>query len=108
MNKGWFYVFVGGFLEVFWVLFLKLSMNLTVPLYTVLTIISVVISFYIFSKGMALLPSGIAYTVYSGIGAIGTLLVGSFLLKEPLSIKQIFFSVLLLIGIFGLKFSKEG
>ena len=107
MNKGWIYVFVGGFLEVFWVLFLKLSNNMTVPFYTILTIIFGTISFYIFAKGMNLLPSGTAYTVYTGIGAVGTLLFGTIVLNEHLKAMQIFWIIILLIGIFGLKFSSD-
>lgn len=103
MSRGWWYVLSGGLLEVFWVLFLKLSHNLTVPKYAILTIISVIISFYIFAKGMELLPTGTAYTVYTGIGAVGTILFGAIFLHEQLSCGQIFWFLVLLIGIIGLK-----
>lgn len=53
-----------------------------------------------------LLPSGIAYTVYTGIGAIGTIVFGVIILHESLSWQKVFFTVLLLIGIVGLKMSE--
>ena len=77
--------------------------------YTAITIVLVLISFYLFSKGMTLLPSGIAYTVFTGIGAIGTIVFGILILGESISFQKIIFSCLLIIGIIGLKInSKEG
>lgn len=107
MNKAWTYVIIGGFLEVFWALCLKQSNGFTNLGYTVLTIILVVISFCLFSKGMTLLPSGIAYTVFTGIGAIGTIIFGILILGESISFQKIIFSCLLLIGIIGLKINSK-
>lgn len=107
MNKAWTYVIIGGFLEVFWALCLKKSNGFTNLGYTVITIILVVISFYLFSKGMTLLPSGIAYTVFTGIGAIGTIVFGILILGESISLPKIIFSCLLLIGIIGLKINSK-
>lgn len=105
-NKGWFYLVVGGLLEIFWALTLKKSHGFTNLGYSLITIVLVVLSFFIFSKAMMLLPSGIAYTVYTGIGAIGTIVFGVIILHESLSWQKVFFTVLLLIGIVGLKMSE--
>ncbi|WP_024615356.1 multidrug efflux SMR transporter [Clostridium sp. Ade.TY] len=107
MNKAWTYVVVGGLLEVFWALCLKKSNGFTNLGYTIVTIILVIISFCLFSKGMTLLPSGIAYTVFTGIGAIGTIVFGILILGESISLKKIIFSCLLLIGIIGLKINSK-
>lgn len=107
MNKAWTYVIIGGFLEVFWALCLKKSNGFTNLGYTAITIILVVISFYLFSKGMTLLPSGIAYTVFTGIGAIGTIVFGILILGESVSLQKTIFSCLLLIGIIGLKINSK-
>lgn len=107
MNKAWIYVIVGGFLEVFWALCLKKSDGFTNLGYTILTIVLVVISFYFFSKGMNLLPSGIAYTVFTGIGAMGTIILGILILGESVSFSKIFFSALLFIGLIGLKVNSK-
>lgn len=107
MNKAWIYVITGGFLEVFWALCLKKSDGFTNLGYTILTIVLVVISFYLFSKGMTLLPSGIAYTVFTGIGAMGTIIFGILILGESVSFSKIFFSALLFIGLVGLKVTSK-
>lgn len=107
MNKSWLYVIIGGFLEIFWVLSLKLAHNFTVLSYSLATVILVVISFYLFAKGMENLPSGVAYTVYTGIGAVGTIIFGIIFLHESVSWPKIIFSVLLVIGILGLKATSE-
>lgn len=107
MSKSWLHVVLGGFLEIFWVLTLKLSHNFTIFPYNIITIILVVISFYLFSKGMQELPSGIAYTVYTGIGAVGTIIFGILFLGESVSIPKIVFSLILIVGILGLKMTSE-
>lgn len=107
MNKAWFYVISGGFLEIFWVLSLKASQNFTVLPFALLTIVLVSLSFYLFAKGMTSLPSGVAYTVFTGIGAIGTISLGILLLHESVSPAKFIFATTLLVGIIGLKFSSE-
>lgn len=106
-NNAWYYVIIGGLLEVFWALCLKQSNGFTNLKFTILAIILVIISFYLFSKGMSLLPSGIAYTAYTGIGAIGTIVFGVLILGESISLSKIIFSCLLLIGIIGLKMNSK-
>ena len=86
---------------------LKKSNGFTNLGYTAITIVLVLISFYLFSKGMTLLPSGIAYTVFTGIGAIGTIVFGILILGESISLPKVIFSCLLLIGIIGLKMSSK-
>ena len=86
---------------------LKKSNGFTNLGYTAITIVLVLISFYLFSKGMTLLPSGIAYTVFTGIGAIGTIIFGILILGESISFQKIIFSCLLIIGIIGLKINSK-
>ena len=78
-------------------------MALLVPVYTIVTILLAIISFYLFSKGMDLLPSGIAYTVFTGIGAAGTIVLGIMLLGESITVPKIIFSISLIGVIIGLK-----
>lgn len=56
---------------------------------------------------MNLLPSGIAYTVFTGIGAMGTIILGILILGESVSFSKIFFSALLFIGLVGLKVNSK-
>ena len=107
MEKNWFYGIFGGFLEIFCVLCLKKSENFHHFFYSILTILLVVISFYLFAKGMESLPTGAAYTVFTGIGAVGTIIFGILFLKESVSVQKILFSALLVIGILCLKITTK-
>ena len=95
-------VIAGGF-EVFWSTCMKFSEGFTKPLYTVLTIAGMVVSFLFLSQATKVLPLGTAYAIWTGIGALGAVIVGTVLFKEPLSVLRILFMVLLLTGIIGLK-----
>ncbi|MEQ7218420.1 multidrug efflux SMR transporter [Vagococcus fluvialis] len=107
MNKNWVYVIVGGILEIFWVLCLKKSEGFNNLSFSIMTIILVIVSFYLFALGMENLPTGIAYTVFTGIGAVGTIVFGIVFLNESISTFKILFSVLLIIGILGLKMTSK-
>ena len=107
MNKAWLYVVAGGIIEIFWAIFLKLSNGFTDMGYTRLTLVLVGVSFFLFAKGMVMLPSGIAYTVFTGIGAIGTIVFGIFFLGESFALPKIVFCILLIVGIIGLKMSSK-
>lgn len=107
MNKAWIYVIIGGLIEIFWALCLKKSNGFTNLGYSIATIILVIISFYMFAKAMNLLPSGIGYTVYTGIGAIGTIIFGILILGESISLPKVIFSCLLIIGLIGLKMNSN-
>lgn len=107
MNKNWLYVIVGGIFEIFWVLCLKKSEGFSNLSFSIMTIILVIVSFYLFALGMANLPTGIAYTVFTGIGAVGTIVFGIVFLNESISKFKILFSALLIIGILGLKMTSK-
>ena len=100
---AWIYLFIAGGLEVFWASFLKMSEGFTKPLYSVLTLLGLVASFVFLSQATKTLPIGTAYGVWTGIGALGAVLVGIFFFREPVSAARLFFAALLLVGIVGLK-----
>ena len=60
-------------------------------------------SFYLLSQAMKTLPLGTAYAVWTGIGAVGSVAVGILVFKEPVTAARMFFTVLLLAGIIGIK-----
>ena len=107
MNKAWLYVVSGGLLEILWILSLKVSNGLTDPTFTAIAVTFAAISFYLFSKSMQLLPAGIAYTVFTGIGAVGAILFGIIVLHESVNISKVLFTILLLTGIIRLKASTK-
>lgn len=100
---AWFYLVIAGALEVFWSTCMKYSHGFTVAKFTILTIIGMVFSFLLLSQATKTLPLGTAYAVWTGIGAVGAVIIGIFLFKEPVTAARIFFFVLLLAGIIGLK-----
>ena len=100
---AWVYLFLAGGLEVFWATFLKLSEGFTRMGYSALTVAGMLASFGLLSQAMKTLPLGTAYAVWTGIGALGSLIVGIAVFREPATVPRLLFAVLLLAGIVGLK-----
>ena len=96
---AWIELVIAGGLEVFWSTFMKLSEGFT-KLWTVLGMLA---SFFFLSRAVHTLPMGTAYAVWTGIGALGAVLVGILLFREPVTAPRLLFMALLLIGIIGLK-----
>ncbi len=99
----WIYLVVAGGLEVFWVTCLKFSEGFSVLKFSVLTVIGMIFSFLFLSQATKTLPLGTSYAIWTGIGALGAVIVGILLFKESVSPLRLFFVALLLIGIIGLK-----
>ena len=100
---AWGILIAAGGLEVFWATFMKLSEGFTKPLYTVLTFAGMAASFLLLARATRTLPLGTAYAVWTGIGALGALIVGMIVFRESLTPARLLFAALLLIGIIGLK-----
>ena len=100
---AWLELLLAGGMEVFWSTFMKLSEGFTRPLYTVLTLIGLVLSFLFLSQATRVLPLGTAYAIWTGIGAVGAVVVGIVIFREPVTALRMVFVVLLLTGIIGLK-----
>lgn len=100
---AWLELLLAGGLEVFWSTFMKLSEGFTRPLYTVLTLIGLALSFLFLSQATRVLPLGTAYAIWTGIGAVGAVVMGIVIFKEPVTALRMVFVVLLLTGIIGLK-----
>ena len=100
---AWLELLIAGGMEVFWSTFMKLSEGFTRPLYTVLTIGGMIVSFLFLAQATRVLPLGTAYAVWTGIGAVGAVIVGIVVFKEPVTALRMVFVVLLLTGIVGLK-----
>ena len=100
---AWLFLLVAGALEVFWSNCLKFSHGLTVPKFTVCTIVGMVLSFVFLSQATKVLPLGTSYAIWTGIGALGAVVVGVVIFHESLSPARLLFVALLLVGIIGLK-----
>ena len=82
---------------------LKLSEGFTKLGFSALTVVGMLVSFGLLSQAMKTLPLGTAYGIWTGIGALGAVILGLVLFKEPATAWRMFFAALLLIGIVGLK-----
>jgi paired small multidrug resistance pump len=100
MNRNWVYVIIAGIIEIFWAMGLKYSTNLISWAGTFLLIY---LSFVVLIKATKKLPVATAYAVFTGIGTAGTVLVEMIVFGEPFSWTKIFFIILLLVGVIGLK-----
>lgn len=100
---AWWYLLIAGLFEVVWAVAMKLSLGFTKPLPTVITILGMIISFVFLSFALKNLPLGTAYAVWTGIGAIGTAVIGILWLGDPAHFSRIFFLVMILGGLIGLK-----
>lgn len=100
---AWVYLIIAGVFEVVWAIGLKYSHGFTRLYPSLITIGGMLISFYLLSLATKSLPLGTAYAIWTGIGALGAVLLGIVLFNEPLNISRIIFLCLILIGIIGLK-----
>lgn len=101
---AWFYLIIAGLFEVGFTTSLKLSDNFANRGWALLFLICITLSFYFLNKAIQVIPVGTAYAVWTGIGALGTVLVGITLFKEPSDFWRVFFVFLLIGSILGLKF----
>ena len=100
---AWFYLFTAGIFEIFWAVGIKYCDGFKITLPLVLVIISMALSVIFLGLATRTIPMSIAYAVWTGIGIIGVFTYGLFILKDPISVKNIIFVGMILIGIVGLK-----
>lgn len=100
---AWIYLIIAGIFEVIWAVGLKYSQGFTKLYPSLLTIGGMIISFYLLSLATKTLPMGTAYAVWTGIGALGTVILGIILFHEPFTALRIVFLFLIMAGIVGLK-----
>jgi quaternary ammonium compound-resistance protein SugE len=104
---AWIYLFIAGLFEIGWAVGLKYTEGFTKLWPSVITIIGMILSFYFLSNAVKTIPIGTAYAIWTGIGAVGTAILGMILFNESKEFVRIFFIFLIVIGIVGLKiFSK--
>ncbi|TVQ75013.1 MAG: QacE family quaternary ammonium compound efflux SMR transporter [Phycisphaeraceae bacterium] len=99
----WALLVVAGALEVVWASMLKQTMGFTRLGPSLITLGAMIASFFLLSRAMILLPAGVSYAVWVGIGAVGTPIAAAVFLGERLSGAQILCLLLVIIGIIGLK-----
>jgi quaternary ammonium compound-resistance protein SugE len=100
---AWVVLIVAGLLEIGWAVGLKYSAGFTRPLPSLLTAASIVASLVLLGLAMRSLPVGTAYATWTGLGTVGTALLGMLLFGEPASAACLGCLGLIVAGIVGLK-----
>jgi quaternary ammonium compound-resistance protein SugE len=100
---AWVLLIVAGLFEIAWAIGLKYTDGFTRPLPTAGTIAAMVISVWLLGIAMKSLPVGTAYSVWVGVGAAGTVILGIILFKEPANALRLASIGLVIAGIVGLK-----
>lgn len=100
---AWLYLLVAAVFEVVWALAMKAAEGWTRLGPSLLTVGGMLVSFWFLSQAARTLPIGTAYAVWTGIGALGTVVMGIVLFHEPVTPQRLVFLGLLLAGIVGLK-----
>lgn len=104
---AWIYLIIAGIFEVVWSTCMKLSDGFHNILFAFLTVVGVILNFAGLIIATKHLPISIVYPVWTGIGAVGSVLVGIFLFHENLNLWTIFFVALLIISILGIKLTAK-
>jgi quaternary ammonium compound-resistance protein SugE len=100
---AWFCVVVAGILEIVWAFAMKQSHGFTRPTPTIVTLVAMAASFALLAVSMRSLPLGTAYTIWTGIGAVGAFLVGIVLLGETVSAGRVAAAALIVSGLVLMK-----
>ena len=101
----WIILFIAGLFEIGWAIGLKYTEGFTRLWPSVGTLAAMVVSVLLLGLAMRTLPVGTAYAVWTGIGAVGTVILGIVLFAEPATVARLFCLGLILAGIVGLKLS---
>lgn len=99
----WIYLFIAGALEITWAVTMKMSNGFTVLLPSIITGVGYIASAVFLSIALRQIPLGTAYAMWTGMGIVGTTLLGIFLFNEKLSVPQVLCVILIVVGIVGLK-----
>ena len=102
---AWMMLILAGIFEVVWAYSMKLSDGFSKLTPSILTLFFMILSFALLAYAMRTLPLGTAYTIWTGIGAVGSFLVGIFVLGEPASAMRMLAAVLIISGLVLMKIS---
>jgi quaternary ammonium compound-resistance protein SugE len=100
---AWLYLFTAGLFEIGWAIGLKYTEGFSKPLPSLLTALCMIISFALLGLALKTLPVGTAYAIWTGIGAVGTALLGMWLLGDAANAARLACSAVIVSGILGLK-----
>ena len=99
----WIYLLIAGALEITWAVAMKMSNGFSVLTPSIIAGVGYIASAVFLAIALKQLPLGTAYAMWTGMGIVGTTLLGVFLFHEKLSVPQVICVILIIVGIAGLK-----
>jgi quaternary ammonium compound-resistance protein SugE len=104
---AWILLIFAGIFEIIWAYSMKMSEGFTKLTPSIITLFFMILSFGLLAYAMRTLPLGTAYTIWTGIGAVGSFLVGIFILGEPATAVRMLAAVLIISGLVLMKLSSS-
>jgi quaternary ammonium compound-resistance protein SugE len=104
---AWIFLICAGLLEIAWAYAMKRSDGFTLLVPTLITAATMAASFALLSFSMKTLPLGTAYTIWTGIGAVGAFLIGIMVLGEAATPMRLLAALLIMAGIVMMKLSSS-
>lgn len=99
----WFYLVLAGIFKVVWATTMKLSEGFSVLTYGIATAVGMIMSFVFLSLAIKQMPLSLAYPIWTGIGAVGSIIVGVILFHDQIPNITWVFIIMLIVGIIGIK-----
>jgi quaternary ammonium compound-resistance protein SugE len=100
---NWTYLAIAGALEIVWAIGLKYTAGFTKPAASAITIVAMIASIAFLGLALKTIPVGTGYAIWTGIGAVGTAILGIILFAEPATATRLGCIALIVAGIVGLK-----
>lgn len=104
---AWIVLILAGIFEIVWAYSMKMSEGFTRLTPSIITIVFMVLSFALLAYAMRTLPLGTAYTIWTGIGAVGSFFIGIWVLGEPATALRMLAAVLIISGLVLMKVSSS-
>ncbi len=104
---AWLILILAGIFEVIWAYAMKMSEGFTKLTPSIITIVFMILSFVLLAHAMRTLPLGTAYTIWTGIGAVGSFLIGILVLGEPATALRMLAAILIVSGLILMKVSSS-
>lgn len=105
---SWYLLILAGLFEIGWAIGLEYSDGFSKPVPTLGTAVALIISMVLLAQAVKDLPIGTAYAVWTGIGAVGTALLGIMIFDEPAILARMGFIGVIVVGIVGLQLVSGG
>ncbi|MBC7996688.1 MAG: multidrug efflux SMR transporter [Leptolyngbya sp.] len=104
---SWLILFLAGLFEIVWAVGLKVSSQSPSPWLYSVTVVAIIASMMLLALAMKEIPLGTAYAIWTGIGAIGSFIIGLIYFSEPISFARLASALFIVIGLVGLKLTSH-